>query len=173
LWLASIRAGARPPAYQERLRTIKREASQALATLFKQTGPSSPTPQAAPPPATLPAPAVTATTIWDDAHRLIDRFRLENVDLHSELMLLRADHHSHDLRLAALESAHARPNVVLSPQRMNHLIFLARQLREQRGTPLDSTLAALAARFQIESAFDLPDTAWPAILAWFDGLLGG
>lgn len=58
LWLARIRASARPPAYQERLRTIKREAFQALAILFQQTGPSSPTPQAAlPPPATLPAPA--------------------------------------------------------------------------------------------------------------------
>lgn len=177
LWLARIRAGARPPAYQERLRTIRRQTFHALENLFKQTGSSSPTgsaPQAAPPPppAALPAPAVTATTIWDDWHRLIDRMRLENSDVRSQLTLLQEDQHAHDLRLGALESAHARPNVGLSPQRTAHLVFLARQLRERRGTPLDSVLAALAARFQIETAFDLPDAAWPAILAWFDGLLG-
>jgi hypothetical protein len=59
IWLASIRAGARPPAYQERLRTARREAFHALANLFRQnasSSPSAPTPQAAPPQPRCPRP---------------------------------------------------------------------------------------------------------------------
>ncbi|HLV97848.1 MAG TPA: hypothetical protein VKT82_04140 [Ktedonobacterales bacterium] len=99
--------------------------------------------------------------------------RSESADDRSRLTVLEADQHSQHLRLLALESGHARPSIGLSPQRTSHLVFLARQLRQQRGIPIDDTLAALAARFQVPSAFDLPDTAWPSILAWFDGLLAG
>ncbi len=162
LWLAGIRAGARPPAYQERLRAFKREAFRALASLFKQATPSSPsgpTIPAAPAPAVLPAPAYTGTTLWDDWHRLVDRMQRESADVSSRLMVLEEDQHSQHLRLSALESAHARPTIGLSPQRLTHLVFLARQLRQQRGTPIADTLAALAARFQVADASDLPDTA--------------
>lgn len=172
IWLASIRPGARPPAYRERLHTIRRETFRALANLFKPTTPSEPPrpAQAIPTPAALPAPA-EVDTVWDDFHHVIDRLRQESLDTRSRFTLLEEDQHTQHLRLLALESGQARPTVGLSPQRTTHLIFLARQLRQQRGIPISDTLAALAARFQIAEAYDLPDTAWPAILAWFEGLL--
>jgi hypothetical protein len=178
VWLASIRAGARPPAYRERLHTIRREAARALAKadLFKQTSPSGtaqPTMQPTPPPAqALPAPA-SNDTFWEAWQHLGELMRQEHLDTNSRLTVLEEDQHTQHLRLLALESGHARPSIGLSPQRSTHLIFLARQLRQQRGIPVTDTLNALAAHFQSPDAFDLPDTAWPAILTWFENLFAG
>jgi hypothetical protein len=48
--------------------------------------------------------------------------RRESGDIQGRLTVLEEDQHSQHLRLLALESAHARPTVGLSPQRMTHLV---------------------------------------------------
>ncbi len=170
LWLASIRAGKRPPAYQERLRVLRREAFRGMAAVFRQASQTVSTVQAARPPVALPAPAPgpVATTVWDDGRRFIDRLEREHADLRGQVIVLQDDLHSQHLRLAALESGHARPTIGLSPQRLTNLVFLARQLRQRRGVPISDTLMALAAQFQVADAFDMPDSAWLAILTWFE-----
>jgi hypothetical protein len=83
---------------------------------------------------------------------------------HSQIVLL--------ARVAALERpVPTSDKAGLPPERIGHMYMLARNVRAKTGVPIADTLAALAARFQIAEAYDLPDAAWPAILAWFEGLL--
>ncbi len=78
-----------------------------------------------------------------------------------------------DKRLLIFEQTfkeHIRPVETFSGlplERIGHLFVLLRRLRSQQGMPLDESLAALAAEFNIPHATDLPETAWPDILAWF------
>jgi hypothetical protein len=78
-----------------------------------------------------------------------------------------------DKRLLLIEQAfkdHIRPVETfpgLPLERIGHLYVLTRWLRRQQGMPLAESLAALAAEFHVPDVTDLPETAWPDILAWF------
>lgn len=52
-----------------------------------------------------------------------------------------------------------------------HSHIVAARVYARRGVPIAETLAALAAHFQVKDMYDLPESAWPAVLDWFASLL--
>jgi len=79
----------------------------------------------------------------------------------------------HDLkeRVTLLEGGAARPVIGVSPQRLAQLYLLANRVRQRYGYSTAKTLEGLVAHVQVEDVYDLPESAWPAILDWFASLL--
>jgi hypothetical protein len=68
-------------------------------------------------------------------------------------------------RLAALEGMPRQySGSGLPPEKVAHLIVLARALRAKKGIPLEETLASLAAQFCAAHFSDIPAALWPDLL---------
>lgn len=74
-------------------------------------------------------------------------------------------------RVTVLEGGPARPSLIgFSPQRLAHIYLLAARVRASMGYPIATILAGLAEHFRVADVYDLPESAWPAILDWFESL---
>lgn len=72
--------------------------------------------------------------------------------------------------IASLAASWAEDNSLKTPA---HSVRLAAWVRVIHGTPIVDTLAALAARFQVEDIFYLSESDWTAVLEWFADLIIG
>jgi len=166
LWASGLQRGRRPPEYRELLLTIQREAAQTVARQFAQQTTSS-TFASSPPPSQAPTPQ----SVWQEWHTLGDRLEARDEELRNQLSVVQYDQHTQALRIAALEARGVSPADGLPQERLAHVYQLANQVRQRQGYRIAEILAGLAAHFQVEDIYFLPEKDWPAVLVWFESLL--
>ncbi len=168
LWLASLHTSRLSEAKRTLALILQREAVSILERAFAQPEQAffEPIPE---------DPPDGWEQIKQGFSRTIDGLTVVEADhqtLTRRVAVIEAEHQSLLLRVAALEAPQARPEVGYSPQRLAQLYLLARGLRAQQGRPIAETLAATAADFGVADASDLPDSAWPDALVWFNRQIG-
>ncbi|HEY7348651.1 MAG TPA: hypothetical protein VH599_10085 [Ktedonobacterales bacterium] len=174
IWAAGLQVSRLPEAKQPVSLALQQKAVDLIERAFAERAANANVP---PPPSQASAPQ----SVWQEGHAFLHH-------LESEFEVLRrqphADQQEVGARLAAveetqqhleervttLEGGPARPIVAYSGQRLKQIYLLARQLRASQGLPIGETLAGLADHFEVEDVSDLPESAWPAVLDWFDSL---
>jgi hypothetical protein len=153
IWLAGIQLKRLPASKRALIRFVQQKVVLLIENAFtsRKAAPSAP--------ASEPPPGVV--------NQIREGFSL----LTESFIRLATEHQDLEERVTTLEGGPARHAMIaFSPQRLAHLYLLARQLRASQGLPIGETLAGLADHFEVEDISDLPDSAWPAVLTWFDSL---
>jgi P22_AR N-terminal domain len=156
VWLAGLHINRLPEEKRALILSFQREAVAAIERAFTEPESSAPPPQERKP---------------ETSPNVVDQMKQGFSLLSESFITLAIDQQSLQERVTALEGGPAQPIIGNSSQRLLQLYVLARRVRARLGYRVSDTLVGLADHFHVEDVSDLPETAWPGVLEWFETLL--
>lgn len=165
LWAAGLQASRLVPEKQELAELVKNQAMTAIQNAFTTHSTESEQPAAE-------STALIPSDSFGMMQEGLQAIQTGISQLQNGLASLQQTQTTILARLAALEGMpRTYSGTGLPPEKVAHIVVLARALRAKTGLSVDETLGKLAAHFHVTHFSDIPNSAWPDVLTLLEAML--